>query len=65
MPDKVTAFERLLDFAIGGGALEGIRYIFSKKKNDAETDNIVSDNWKKYAEHLEGGLICLWSNTKF
>lgn len=53
MADKSTTLERILDFAIGGGILETIRFIFGRKKDGAETDRIVSDNWRDYATKLE------------
>jgi len=53
MPDRTTAIERVIDFMIGGGVLEILRYVFGRKKTDAETDKIVSDNWRDYATKLE------------
>jgi hypothetical protein len=53
MPDRTSALERIIDFMIGGGVLEVLRYVFGRKKTDAETDKIVSDNWRDYATKLE------------
>ena len=53
MPDRTAAVERIIDFMIGGGVLEVLRFLFGKKKNDAETDKLVSDNWRDYATKLE------------
>jgi hypothetical protein len=44
---------QLVSFLLGGVVSKLIDFALGKKKNDAETDVIVSDNWQKYAEKIE------------
>jgi len=53
MSDRLPGLDRLVDFLIGGGVVEIFRFLFNRKKNNAESDKVVSENWKDYALKLE------------
>lgn len=50
---------QVVTFALGGVAGKLLDFTLGKRKNDAEIDVVVSDNWKKYAEKIEEQFTAL------